>query len=407
MVDLDVKLGIDRLLENRSLRRALAGRRVALLAHPASCTTGGYHSLDALMALGELDLVAAFGPQHGIRGDKQDNMVETQDTIDPRYGIPVFSLYGKVRYPTNAMLDTFDVLLVDLQDIGTRIYTYVTTLAYLIDACSASGKSLWVLDRPNPAGRPVEGSLLEPGWESFVGAGPILMRHGLTLGELARWLVAYRGDSLDLHVIPMEAYRPHEGPGFGWPFSQLAWINPSPNASSLNMARCFPGTVLLEGTRLSEGRGTTVALEIVGAPDLDFERILARMRRECLAWTEGALLRPCWFEPTFHKHAGHLCAGVQIHTDTAGYRHDGFKPYRLIALLLKAVRAEYPDYPIWRDFHYEYETERLAIDLLSGGPFLREWVEDPQAAPADLEQRLSADEAQWLETTRDRMLYPA
>ncbi len=357
------------------------------------------------MDLGELTVTAAFGPQHGMRGDKQDNMVETEDALDPRHGIPVFSLYGRVRYPTDAMLDRFDVLLVDLQDIGTRIYTYVTTLAYLIDACAAAGKAIRVLDRPNPAGRPIEGSILEPGWESFVGAGPLMMRHGLTFGELARWFVDYRGQDIDLEVIAMDGYRPEVGPGFGWPVMELPWINPSPNAASLNMARCFPGTVLLEGTTLSEGRGTTVSLEVVGAPDIDFERVLACMRAESADWTEGALIRPCWFEPTFHKHAGRLCSGLQIHTDHHGYRHDRFKPYRLIALLLKAVRSEYPDYPIWRDFPYEYETERLAIDLLSGGTFLREWVEDPEARPGDLEQRLRADEALWAESTAGVRVY--
>ena len=401
-----IQLGIDRLLADPALRRPLWGRRVALLGHPASVTSRGQHSLDALMEIGDLTLTAAFGPQHGMRGDKQDNMVESGDFLDPRHGIPVFSLYGEVRYPTPAMLDHFDVLLVDLQDIGTRIYTYVTTLAYLIDACAAAGKSLWILDRPNPAGRPVEGSILEPGWESFVGAGPLIMRHGLTMAELARWFAARRGGDLDLQLVPMVGYQPGEAPGYGWPLARLAWVNPSPNASSLNMARCFPGTVLLEGTTLSEGRGTTVALELVGAPDLDFVRILARMESAYSRWTEGVLIRPCWFEPTFHKHAGQTCSGLQFHTDGAGYRHDRFRPYRLIAFLLKCIRLEHPDYPIWRAFPYEYELERLAIDLLAGGTFLRDWVDDPQAEPWDLEQRLTADEAGWLAETLGLHLYP-
>ncbi len=400
-----LQLGIDRLLENPDLRQPLRGRRVALLGHPASLTMKGWHSLDALMALNELNIVAAFCPQHGMRGDRQDNMVETPDAFDPRYGIPVYSLYGDVRYPTPEMLDSFDVLLVDLQDIGTRIYTYVTTLGYLIDACAQADKSLWVLDRPNPAGRPIEGSLLEPGWESFVGAGPLLMRHGLTFGELAQWFVVERGLTLDLQVIAMIGYRPDEAPGFGWPVMKLPWVNPSPNASSLNMARCFPGTVLLEGTTLSEGRGTTTALELLGAPGLAIERILKRMQNMCPAWIDGALIRPCWFEPTFHKHAGQLCAGFQIHTDHADYRHDQFRPYRLIALMLKCLRLESLDYPLWREFHYEYETERLAIDLLAGGTFLREWVDDPCAQPGDLEQRLCADEAQWLKTSAPLRIY--
>jgi len=384
---------------------ALRGRRLALLGHPASVTAEGRHSLDALMATPGLDLASAFGPQHGMRGDKQDNMVETQDYRDPVHGIPVFSLYGQVRRPTTAMLETFDVLLVDLQDIGTRIYTYVTTLAYMLEACAQVGKTVWVLDRPNPAGRPIEGTLLEAGWESFVGAAPLIMRHGLTFGELARWLVAWLGLELDLEVLTMAGYRIDEGPGYGWPLHQMPWINPSPNAASLNMARCFPGTVLFEGTTLSEGRGTTVALEVVGAPDIDSPRLLARMAALRPDWLEGALLRPCHFEPCFHKHAGRLCSGLQIHTDLASYDHGRFRPYRLAALFLKALRLEYPDYPIWRDFPYEYETERLAIDLLAGGTLLRDWVDDPQAVPADLDARLTADEAAWREERAPYLLY--
>jgi uncharacterized protein YbbC (DUF1343 family) len=400
-----MKLGIDRLLAHPQLARRLSGRRLALLGHPASVTGNCTHSLDALMARPGLRLNAAVGPQHGMRGDKQDNMIETRDETDTRHGIPVFSLYGEVRYPTGAMLETFDTLLVDLQDIGTRIYTYVTTLAYVLDACAKAGKAVWVLDRPNPAGRPVEGSTLEPGWESFVGAGPMPMRHGLTLGELARWFVARQGLDLDLEVVAMDGYDPHAGPGYGWPVNDLAWVNPSPNAATLNMARCFPGTVLFEGTTLSEGRGTTRSLELVGAPGLDFGQILGRMAALAPDWLGGCSLRPCWFEPTFHKHAGSLCSGVQIHTDNRHYVHGAFRPYRIAALILKAVRLERPEYPIWRDFHYEYERERLAIDLLSGGTFLREWVDDAVAVPADLDVRLAHDEAAWAEERRGLLLY--
>ena len=400
-----MKPGIDVFLDNPEMRTALEGRRLALLGHPASVTRDGRHSLDALVACPDLTLSAALGPQHGMRGDKQDNMIETRDYLDPRHGIPVLSLYGQVRYPTDEMLDAFDVLLVDLQDIGTRIYTYVTTLAYVLDACAARSKAVWVLDRPNPAGRPVEGSILDPGWESFVGAAPMIMRHGLTFGELAQWLVFDKGLDVDLRVVAMEGYRPEEGPGYGWPLHRISWINPSPNAASLNMARCFPGTVLFEGTSLSEGRGTTVSLELVGAPDIDFGQILGRMSALRPDWLEGCLLRTCWFEPTFHKHAGRLCSGIQIHTDNDGYRHHGFRPYRIAALVLKAVRSQYPDYEIWRDFPYEYETERLAIDLLSGGTFLRDWVDDPEAVPADLEARLADDERAWTEVRSPFLLY--
>ncbi|MDJ0948008.1 MAG: DUF1343 domain-containing protein [Alphaproteobacteria bacterium] len=400
-----MELGIDTLLEDKKLRQRLAGRQVALLGHAASLTGHGAHALDALADCAEIQLAAAFGPQHGMRGDKQDNMVESEDYRDPRHGIPVYSLYGETRRPTDDMMQAFDVLLVDLQDIGTRIYTYVTTLCYVLDACAAHGKGVWVLDRPNPVGRPIEGTVLEDGWTSFVGAAPLIMRHGLTLGELAKWYAEEAELDVDLTVVPMEGYDPLAAPGYGWPLLELSWVNPSPNASSLNMARCFPGTVLFEGTTLSEGRGTTTALEVIGAPDLDVERILARMAALQPAWLAGCTLRPCWFEPTFHKHAGELCAGLQIHTDNAAYRHDAFRPYRLAALFLKALRLDYPDYEIWRKFPYEYETERLAIDLLSGGTFLREWVDDPATGPADFDARLTKDEQAWAQTRTPHLLY--
>jgi len=400
-----MKLGIDELLRNPSYRKPLEGRRIALLANPASVTSECRHTLDALMDCPQTHVVSAFGPQHGMRGDKQDNMIETQDYVDPDYDVPVFSLYGNVRRPTNRMMETFDVLLVDLQDIGTRTYTYVTTLTYLLEACAEHTKGIWILDRPNPIGRPVEGTILEDGWESFVGVSSLIMRHGLTFGELARWFVAQRKLDVDLNVIRMTDYKPDAAPGFGWPVLELAWVNPSPNASSINMARCFPGTVSFEGTTLSEGRGTTVPLEIVGAPDIDFDLILGRMHSLSPQWLAGCSLRRCCFEPTFQKHVGKMCSGIQIHTDNASYRHEQFRPFRLAALLLKAVRLEYPDYQLWRKFPYEYEMERLAIDLLSGGPFLRCWVDDPDAKPSDLDERLLKDEKEWTQIRKSFLLY--
>ncbi len=397
--------GIDELLRNPELRKPLAGKRVALLGHPASVTSDMRHTLDALMDCPDVNVVAAFGPQHGMRGDKQDNMIESGDYTDPQYGIPIFSLYGEVRRPTDAMMETFDVLLADVQDIGTRIYTFVTTLTYMLEACAAHGKSLWVLDRPNPAGRPIEGTILEPGWESFVGAGPLIMRHGFTYGEIAKWWVALKGLDVDLQVVRMAGYDPDAAPGYGWPIMERSWVNPSPNASSLNMARCFPGTVLYEGTTISEGRGTTTPLELVGAPDIDLSVILKRMQSLAPEWLRGCALRPCFFEPTFHKHASGMCSGLMIHTDNDLYRHEEFKPYRIAALILKAVRIEHPDYDIWRIFPYEYETERLAIDLLSGGTFLRDWVDDPSATPADFDARLVPDERHWAEIRKPYLLY--
>ncbi len=400
-----MKFGIDRLLDDPLLRAPLKGRRLALLAHPASVTADLTHALDALAARPDLRLTAAFGPQHGLRGDKQDNMVESPDFLDPVHGIPVFSLYGAVRRPTAAMLDTFDVLLVDLQDLGCRIYTFITTLRYVLEAAARHGKAVWALDRPNPAGRPIEGLTLRPGWESFVGAGPMPMRHGLTLGEVGRWFIRESKLDLDYRVIEMQGWRPEATPGYGWPLGERDWINPSPNAPNLSMARCYAGTVMLEGTTLSEGRGTTRPLELFGAPDIDAGAVMARMRKLAPHWLHGCKLRACWFEPTFHKHAGQLCSGVQIHVET-GYDHHKFKPWRLLALAFKALRSLQPDYPLWRDFPYEYERDRLAIDLINGSPLLRTWVDDPAAQPGDLDALAAADEAAWREVQASLRLYP-
>src|ERR1700688_16686 len=380
-----MKFGIDRLVAEPALRGPLRGRRVALLAHPASVTEDLTHALDALAACGDMKISAAFGPQHGLRGDKQDNMIESPDFNDPVHGIPVFSLYGDVRKPTDAMMDAFDVMLVDLQDLGCRIYTFITTLRYVLEAASKHHKTVWVLDRPNPVGRPLEGLTLRAGWESFVGAGPLPMRHGLTLGELGLWFVRTLNLDIEYRVIEMQDWQPDAAPGFGWPLGARTWINPSPNAPNLWMARAYAGTVMLEGTTLSEGRGTTRPLEQFGAPDLDAPALLREMKALAPDWLVGCTLRPCWFEPTFHKHAGRLCAGLQIHVDGPHYRHEHFRPWRLIATVLKALRRLRPDYPLWRDFPYEYERDRLAVDVINGGEGLRAWVDDPAATTADLE----------------------
>ncbi|MFN3516633.1 MAG: exo-beta-N-acetylmuramidase NamZ domain-containing protein [Novosphingobium sp.] len=398
-----MQFGIDRLLADPSLIKDLFGRRVALVAHPASVTQGLVHSLDAAIAAG-VNVTSAFGPQHGLKGDKQDNMVETADEIDPTYNIPVFSLYGEVRRPTGEMMSTADVFLFDLQDLGCRIYTFVTTLLYLLEAAHGTGKEVWVLDRPNPAGRPIEGTLLVPGQESFVGAGPMPMRHGLTMGEMGRWFIDQFKLDVPYRVVTMEGWEP-EGDGFGWPDSRI-WINPSPNAASLNMARAYAGTVMLEGATLSEGRGTTRPLEVLfGAPDVDAKSVLAEMQRVGPDWLAGCAIRECWFTPTFHKHAGQLCNGLMIHAEGRFYDHHAFRPWRLQALAFKAIRRLYPEYEIWRDFPYEYEFERLAIDVINGGPALREWVDDAAAEAGDLERIASADEAAWREAVQPCLLY--
>ncbi|KFB76486.1 MULTISPECIES: exo-beta-N-acetylmuramidase NamZ family protein [Candidatus Accumulibacter] len=400
-----LQFGLDRLLTDPALRRPLHGRRLALLAHPASVSADLRHALDALAALPDLQLTAAFGPQHGLRGDKQDNMVESPEFLDPLHHIPVFSLYGAVRRPTPAMMATFDVLLVDLQDLGCRIYTFITTLRYVLEAAAEHGKAVWILDRPNPAGRPIEGLLLRPGWESFVGAGPLPMRHGLTMGELAGWFIRRLALDLDWTLVPMQGWLPEAAPGYGWPLGERCWINPSPNAPNLSMARCYAGTVMLEGSTLSEGRGTTRPLELFGAPDIDARQLLLTMEALAGHWLQGCRLRECWFEPTFHKHAGQLCHGVQIHVDDGGYRHASFRPWRLQSLAFKALRRLQPDYPLWRDFAYEYEFDRLAIDLINGSPLLREWVDDPAGTPADLDALCRSDEEAWAQARQEFLRY--
>ena len=400
-----MKFGIERLLEDKSLLTQLEGRRVALVAHPASVTRDLTHSLDALVAAG-VNITATFGPQHGRRGDKQDNMVESADYTDPVHGVPVFSLYGDVRRPSGQMLSTFDTVLIDLQDLGCRIYTFITTLLYMLEAAAETGKEVWVLDRPNPAGRPVEGLTLRAGWESFVGAGPMPMRHGLTLGELGLWFIDHFKLDVRYRVIEMEGYKPGAAPGYGWPLGERTWVNPSPNAPNLWMARAYAGTVMVEGATLSEGRGTTRPLELFGAADIDARAVLAEMHKLAPHWLKGCVLREIWFEPTFHKWERQLCHGVHIHCeDPAYYDHEAFKPWRLQALAFKAIRRLYPEYDLWRRFSYEYVFDKLPIDVINGSPLLREWIDDTNAAPADLDALTVPDEQAWLDERAKHLLY--
>jgi uncharacterized protein YbbC (DUF1343 family) len=264
---------------------------------------------------------------------------------------------------------------------------------------------VWVLDRPNPVGRPVEGLTLRAGWESFVGAGLLPMRHGLTLGELGLWFVRKFKLDVDYQVVEMQDWRPDAAPGFGWPLGARAWVNPSPNAPNLWMARAYAGTVMLEGTTLSEGRGTTRPLELFGAPDIDARMIVKEMESLAPRWLAGCRLRECWFEPTFNKHMGKLCHGVQIHTEGPAYDHPAFKPWRIQAIAFKAIRRAYPDYPLWRDFAYEYEQGRLAIDVINGSPLLREWVDDKSAKPQDLDALATKDEKDWSSEREECLRY--
>lgn len=399
-------LGIDNLINSKELLAKLKGARIALLANQASVNAKTLHSLELLTGCKEIELWAAFGPQHGMKTDKQDNMIESDDYTDKTFNIPVYSLYGKLRRPTKEMMAKFDVLIIDLQDLGVRFYTYITTVLYMLEACSDSGKPVWVLDRPNPIGRPIEGSFLEKGMESFIGAASLPARYGLTIAELASFFAQTNALDIDLQIVPMLDYQPNNPAGYGWPLNELSWVNPSPNASSLNMARVYTGTALFEGTTLSEGRGTSNPLEQIGAPNIDFRRVLDLMKELAAQWLNGCSLRLCYFEPTFDKHMGQLCSGIQIHADNLSYRHKLFKPYRLAALMLKAIRLEYPDYKIWRDFYFEYEKDRLPIDLLSGSSFIRNWVDDPHSSIQEFEEKLCIDEQAWGQIAKDFFIYP-
>lgn len=394
-------LGLERLLQEPRHLEELSGRRVGLLAHPASVDGALQHSMD-LLNVSDLNITSAFGPQHGMRGEKQDNMIKSSNYHDPTYNIPVYSLYGEVRRPTQEMMNSFDILLVDLQDVGCRIYTFLTTLFYMMEACAEQGKSIYVLDRPNPAGREIEGSLLNMSYESFIGAAPIPMRHGLTLGEAGLWYRAHKNLNLDYHVVEMLGYEMDTPPFYGWD-PQRIWVNPSPNLPRVSGTKIYCGTVLLEGTHLSEGRGTTVPLEIVGAPGFPTQKILKKMEQLAPGWMESCLLRPCFFEPTFQKHSGKLCSGIQIHVHFPQFK--SFKPYRLIALLLKATRSEFPEFDLWKQPPYEYEDRLMPFDILSGSSDLREWVESRTASVKDLEERLSGDECEWKTSRKDFLIY--
>jgi len=398
------QLGIDRLINDSNTLESLNGLRWGFIGHPASVTSDIRHSLDVLIEKKQLQVTTAFGPQHGMKGEKQYNMIETPDERNSKWGIPIWSLYGETRTPTKEMIQNIDGFLVDLQDVGCRIYTYITTLLECMKVASDNGKRVVVCDRPNPAGRPVEGRFLDRNFESFVGCAPIPIRHGLTIGELALYFKKQFQLSCDLTVIPMTEYDPNTGPGFGWP-QALTWVNPSPNAASLNMARCFAGTVMIEGTTLSEGRGTTVPLEVIGAPNIDGEIIVKKML-ENANWTSGCRVRTTYFQPSFYKHVDSICSGLQIHATGSNYKHLDFRPFRLVALFLKTLREVYPDYELWRNFQYEYVSDKLAIDVITAGTWLREWVDNRSSSPSDLEPLLVKDETEWLSQRKEFLLYP-
>jgi uncharacterized protein YbbC (DUF1343 family) len=354
-----ITLGIDRLLGPD--RRLVEGRRVGIVCNPASIDTRFRHTADRLVEDPGVTVSAIFGPQHGFRSDLQDNMIETPHARDARRRVPIFSLYSETREPTAEMLRDVDVLVIDLQDVGTRVYTYIYTMANCMRAAARHGVRVVVCDRPNPVGGvEVEGNLLQPACASFVGQFPIPLRHGMTIGEIARLFNEAYGIGASLDVVPLDGWRRtmyHDETG-------VPWVIPSPNLPTLDSAVVYPGAVLFEGTRLSEGRGTTRPFELIGAPWIDGERLADAMNGRGLP---GVHFRPAFFEPTFQKHAKQTCGGCQIHvTDRRAFR-----PVRTAVELMAEFRQQDPSRFAWREPPYEYEHDKEPIDILYGSDRLR------------------------------------
>ena len=386
-----VKVGLD--VWERRWPRALSGARAGLLVHPASVNSRLAHATELFMKSKKCRVTALFGPQHGIFGQTQDNMIEWKGFTDGKTGLPVFSLYGEQRKPTPAMLKDVDVLVIDLQDVGSRYYTFIWTMALCMEACAGEGKSVLVLDRPNPiGGRLTEGTVLEEGYSSFVGMWPLPVRHGMTIGEIGSYLRDAFYPSLDFHVVPME----------GWKRSlwsddcALPRVLPSPNMPTLDTATVYPGMCLLEGTTLSEGRGTTRPFEIFGAPFIEPDRLARRLNKLKLP---AVLFRPLHFEPAFQKHAGKLCGGGQLHVTN----REKFRPFKTGVGILKAVRELYPDEALWKKPPYEYEEIKRPIDILAGTPRLREEIERG-ADLGRMEEWWSEDCLRFARTVRKRFL---
>ena len=385
-----VRLGTDVLLSSARLR----GKRVGIVCNHASLDLGFEHIVDRLAAAEDVTLGAIFGPQHGFRSDVQDNMIETPHRDDPGRRVPIYSLYSDTREPTADMLRGLDALVVDLQDIGARIYTYIYTMANCLRAGARHGVPVIVCDRPNPInGVDVEGAALVPGFESFVGQFPIPMRHGMTIGELARLFNSHFRLGATLEVVKMEGWRREM-------FADetgLPWVMPSPNMPTLDTAVVYPGTVLFEGTLLTEGRGTTRPFELVGAPGIEAERFAQQLNA---AGLPGVFFRPAVFEPTFQKHAKQACGGCQIHvTDRRA-----FKPVLVGAALIGAFHRAAPSQPLWRQPPYEYEHEKMPIDILAGSPRFREQLE-AGASAADMADSWRADERAFKELRAEYLLY--
>jgi uncharacterized protein YbbC (DUF1343 family) len=385
-----VALGSDLLFESGRLR----GRRIGLVANPASVDGSFRHVVDRAASAAGVTLAAVFGPQHGFRANLQDNMIETPHARDERRRVPVHSLYSDTREPTAEMLAELDALVIDLQDVGARIYTFVYTMAHCLRAASRHGVPVLVCDRPNPiGGEAVEGPMLAPGYESFVGLFPIPMRHGMTIGELARLFNERFGIGAELEVVPLEGW--HRG--MYWDDVRLPWVMPSPNMPTLDTAVVYPGGVLFEGTQLSEGRGTTRPFELLGAPWIDAEPFAARLNALKI---DGAHFRPVVFEPTFHKHARLACGGVQIHvTDRRTFR-----PVLAGVAVMGEFHRSAPDRFAWRQPPYEYVHDRMPIDILAGSDGLRQAIE-ADAAARDIAEGWEAGTREFEALRKEYLLY--
>jgi len=357
-----VKSGLEVLLEERPSR--LKGARLALIANPASVDSGLNHAIDLFCARRDFRLAAILGPEHGARGEAQDQ-IEMGDSSDEATGLPVYSLYGKSLIPTPRMLRNVDTLVFDLQDIGSRYYTYITTMAYAMQACARDGKRMVVLDRPNPInGITIQGNVLDPRYSSFVGLYPLAVRHGMTAGELALLMNKEFHVGCRLEVVAMRGWRR----SMWFDRTGLPWVNPSPNMPTLETATVYPGGCLIEGTNLSEGRGTTRPFEFIGAPYIKPRALVERLEKERL---RGARFRPLYFQPVFNKWAGELCGGIQVHVSD----RDLFDPFLTYIAIIRAVSQLYPDRFEWRRPPYEYEREKLPIDILCGNSLVREQIE--------------------------------
>jgi uncharacterized protein YbbC (DUF1343 family) len=399
---MSIQLGLSRLFQDPAAAAPLRGKRIGLVCHEASVDEQCRHAVDLFLERPPAEgarLTAVFSPQHGLWGQDQDNMIETAH--GSWKGVPLFSLYSETRKPTPAMLADVDTLVVDLQDIGTRIYTFAYTMSYAMEAAAELGKEVVVLDRPNPiGGEMVQGTMLDPAFRSFVGLYPMPTRHGLTMGELARWMNERQrlgiSRSCTLHVVTMAGW-PR---GAYWDTLGLIFVPPSPNIPVFESTLTFPGFVYFEGTGVSEGRGTTRPLEQCAAPFIDPERLIAHLDREYPRWRNGAIVRPTGFTPTFQKHAGKMCLGVFVHP----VDRLAFNPVVTGLALLRGIVALWPDAFAWKQPPYEYEHDKLPIDVIAGGPWVREWAEGRHAW-ADLEEKDKNDSARFLEERREFLLY--